>query len=344
MSIYYVAGIPYGQTDELYHFGRKGMKWGQNVFTTWAEYLQGKGLGGAANVARGAAKGLGRLNEYINGDNARSALGEAIRNRENVSQARSAYNRTLSGQVQNLRRNAGNAFNNARNQAGQAFNSARTQAGQAMSNARTAVSTAYADAAKKVGGAGRNIQQFYSEVMAKAQDQIRAGKQMVSTYGNQAMSSIQELGKKALEGPKNWLDGLMDRFRKKTPAVMDREETPTMKDQYRTRKSVESRSGKSHNDFARATGIGKVGKYDRPYTNEDVKAINEWQDKEHRESLAPNEAQRKNLKKKKALNAGRSRAESNGDNYVPNYQRVNAKRLPIGPDLPGWKNGKKIKR
>lgn len=303
MGVYYVAGIPYGQTDELYHFGRKGMKWGQNVFTTWAEYLQGKGLGGAANVARGAAKGLGRLNEYINGDNARSALSEAIRNRENVNQARSAYNRTLSGQVQNLRRNAGNAFNNARNQAGQAFNNARTQAGQAfnnartqagqgMSNARNAVTTAYAEAAKKVGGAGRNIEQFYNDVMAKAQDQIRAGKQMVSAYGNQAMSSIQELGKKALEGPKNWLDAMLKRFNKKNnnePAQANMRE--------RRNQKVNSESKTTKN---------------------------------------------KNAAIRKQRDAGRSRAESNGDNYVPNYQRVNAK--SIGPDLPGWKNGKKIKR
>ena len=209
MGVYYVAGIPYGQTDELYHYGRKGMKWGQNVFTTWAEYMQGLGkkIGGAVNNARNAAR------EYATGNNARSALGEAIRNRENVNQARSAYNRTLPGQVQNLRRNAGNAFNNARNQAGQAFNNARNQAGQAFNNARNAVSTAYAEAAKKAGGAGKNIEQFYNDVMANAQDKIRAGKQMVSAYGNQAMSSIQELGKKALEGPKNWLDAMLKRAR-----------------------------------------------------------------------------------------------------------------------------------
>lgn len=299
MGVYYVAGIPYGQTDELYHYGRKGMKWGQNVFTTWAEYMQGLGkkIGGAVNNARStigstannarnaaasaynnvrktATNAYNNAREYVTGEQARNNLNRANQNRFSGgpmvrAQAQAAYNRTLPGQMENLRKNAG----------------------QAMNNARNAVSTAYAEAAKQAGGAGKNIEQFYNDVMAKAKSQINAGKQIVAAYGSKAISSIQAAGEKALEGAKKWLDGVLNRARN-------------------SKKNIEKNVSKTVQQVRSAI--------------------------DGRKPSVSSGRKRKDL--------GRSRAESNTDNYVANYQRVNGKPLPMKPSLPGWKNGKKIKR
>ena len=195
MGVYYIGSIPCSGGD-IYHFGRKGMKWGQTIFGDLADRLAKRGWGGASRVARGISTGFGRANEFINADFSRNAMNRG------VTQARSAYNRTLPGMIDQARGAVGNAAS-----------AAREQAQQAMAKAREKVSTAYADAAAAIGKKGLDIQSFYSQVMQKAQGAINAGKSMVRQYGGTFVSQIQNLGSKALEGGKAFLDIAMERAR-----------------------------------------------------------------------------------------------------------------------------------
>lgn len=191
MGVYYIGSIPCSGGD-IYHFGRKGMKWGQTIFGDLADRLAKRGWGGASRVARGISTGFGRANEFINADFSRNAMNRG------VTQARSAYNRTLPGMIDQARGAVGNAAS-----------AAREQAQQAMADARAKVSTAYADAAAAIGKKGLDIQSFYSQVMQKAQGAINQGKNMVSKYGGQFVSQIQTLGNNALAGGKAFLEGIM---------------------------------------------------------------------------------------------------------------------------------------
>jgi len=55
MGTYYIGNIPCSG-DDIKHYGRKGMKWGKNVFTTWAEYMKGLGKDTAIAYIRGLNK------------------------------------------------------------------------------------------------------------------------------------------------------------------------------------------------------------------------------------------------------------------------------------------------
>lgn len=186
MGVYYIGSIPCSGGD-IYHFGRKGMKWGQTIFGDLADRLADRGWGGASRVARGISTGFGRANEFINADNARQAMNYARGSKQ--AQARSAYNRTLPGMAEN----------------------ARQKAQEAMAKARERVTSAYSKAAESLGNKGLDIQSFYSQVMQKAQGAINQGKDMVRQYGGQFVSQIQNLGSKALEGGKAFLDKAMEK-------------------------------------------------------------------------------------------------------------------------------------
>lgn len=199
MGVYYIGSIPCSGGD-IYHFGRKGMKWGKRIFGDLADRLADRGWTGASRVARGISTGFGRANEFINGDQARQAMNFARGSKQ--AQAQAAYNRTLPGMIDQARGAVGNAAA-----------SARERATQAMADAREKVSNAYADAAKALGDKGRDIQTFYRDVMQKAQGAINRGKSMVTKYGGQFVTQIETLGKNALTGGKAFLDGIMERAR-----------------------------------------------------------------------------------------------------------------------------------
>lgn len=208
MGVYYIGSIPCSG-DDVCHFGRKGMKWGQTIFGDLADRLAKRGWTGASNVARGISTGFGRANEFINADQARANLQRSNRmgptyqmDTATRNAAQAAYNRTLPGMIDQARGAVGNAAA-----------SARERATQAMADAREKVSSAYADAAKALGDKGRDIQTFYRDVMQKAQGAINRGKSMVSQYGGQFVSQIETLGKNALTGGKSFLDGIMERAR-----------------------------------------------------------------------------------------------------------------------------------
>ena len=208
MGVYYIGSIPCSGGD-IYHFGRKGMKWGQTIFGDLADRLAKRGWTGASNVARGISTGFGRANEFINADQARANLQRSNRmgptyqmDTATRNAAQAAYNRTLPGMIDRARGAVGNAAS-----------AAREQAQQAMAKAREKVSTAYADAAAAIGRKGLDIQSFYSQVMQKAQGAINQGKDMVRQYGGMFVSQIQNLGSKALEGGKAFLDNAMERAR-----------------------------------------------------------------------------------------------------------------------------------
>lgn len=188
MGVYYIGAIPCSGGD-IYHFGRKGMKWGKRIFGDLADRLADRGWGGASRVARGISTGFGRANEFINADNARQAMNYARGSKQ--AQARSAYNRTLPGMAEN----------------------ARQKAQEAMAKARERVTSAYSKAAESLGNKGLDIKSFYSQVMQKAQGAINQGKDMVRQYGGQFVSQIQDMGNKALKGGKAFLDNAMERAR-----------------------------------------------------------------------------------------------------------------------------------
>lgn len=188
MGVYYIGSIPCSGGD-IYHFGRKGMKWGKRIFGDLADRLADRGWTGASNVARGISTGFGRANEFINADNARQAMNYARGSKQ--AQVRSAYNRTLPGMAEN----------------------ARQKAQEAMAKARERVTSAYSKAAESLGNKGLDIQSFYNQVMQKAQGAINQGKDMVRQYGGQFVSQIQNLGSKALEGGKAFLEGIMKKVK-----------------------------------------------------------------------------------------------------------------------------------
>lgn len=201
MSVYYIGSVPCSGGD-IYHYGRKGMKWGKNIFGKISEFFTGNNARGQLNAARANQRGYNTQNrlaakyDYRDVDNNGSALnwnvdkrnmgknpkgyGPTISANERVQNAQAAYDKTLPGM---------------------------------MAKARQQVSNAYSQAAEKLGGKGLDIQSFYSQVMQKAQDTINRGKSMVSKYGGQFVSQIETVGKNALAGGKSFLDGIMKKVK-----------------------------------------------------------------------------------------------------------------------------------
>lgn len=209
MGTYYIGNVPCSGND-IYHYGRKGMKWGKNIFGKISEFFTGNNARRELNRASAAERGantqhrLASKYDYNDVDNNGSVLNRASKDdyyaREQRAAAQAAYNNTHPGMAEK----------------------ARQQAQEAMAKAREQVSNAYADAAEKAGGAGKNIQAFYSDVMAKAKATINQGKQAVSKYGGQYASQIEEIGKNALTGGKNFLEGIMNRAKGAAKSTRDK--------------------------------------------------------------------------------------------------------------------------
>lgn len=194
MGVYYIGSIPCSGGD-IYHYGRKGMKWGKNIFGDLADRLSGAAKNAVSKVsdwsgysARANRDHYSNVAKNTKGWWNAGARGAA----ENKASAYNAqYKNSPMGRIEG------------------AANAVREQAQQAMSKAREQVSKAYADAAEKAGGAGKNIQAFYADVMSKAKTTISKGKNLVSKYGPQFVSQIQTLGNNALAGGKSFLEGIM---------------------------------------------------------------------------------------------------------------------------------------
>lgn len=194
MGVYYIGSIPCSSGD-IYHYGRKGMKWGKNIFGDLADRLSGAAKNAVSKVSDWSGYGA-RANRDHYSNVAKNTKGwwnaGARGAAENKASAYNAqYKNSPMGRIEG------------------AANAVREQAQQAMSKAREQVSKAYADAAEKAGGAGKNIQAFYADVMSKAKATISKGKNLVSKYGPQFVSQIQTLGNNALAGGKSFLEGIM---------------------------------------------------------------------------------------------------------------------------------------
>lgn len=82
MSTYYVAGVPY--SDELYHYGRKGMEWGKNKFgkigytTKQKTYTPGGKLDRAVDkVKKNVSSGAKKIGTFVTGGNYKKRADEA---------------------------------------------------------------------------------------------------------------------------------------------------------------------------------------------------------------------------------------------------------------------------
>lgn len=259
MGVYYIGSIPCSGGD-IYHFGRKGMKWGQTIFGDLADRLAKRGWGGASRVARGISTGFGRANEFINADQARAQLNAAKANRrgyntQNRLAAKYDYVDDHTGSL-DYNVEGRNMGKNPKGYGPTISANERVQNAQAaydktlpgmMAKAREKVSTAYADAAAAIGKKGLDIQSFYSQVMQKAQGAINQGKNMVSKYGGQFVSQIQTLGSNALAGGKAFLEGIM----KKAKQVKSKATEP-----------ISRKKGQEGEKRARESEIGKQNTHD----------------------------------------------------------------------------------
>lgn len=67
---YYVGNMPV--SDELYHYGRKGMKWGKNIFDDVTNAVGNAAANTAKNVRSAVESGAKKAGAYISGEPARS--------------------------------------------------------------------------------------------------------------------------------------------------------------------------------------------------------------------------------------------------------------------------------
>ena len=207
MGVYYIGSIPCSGGD-IYHYGRKGMKWGKNIFGKISEFFTGNNTRRELSSARTALRGAQQKSRHFGGKDINGNYAFDIRK---------DYNNPInsSGRTYYPFEETGKRWSPEINRQNDRLNKAqadydRTLPGM-MAKAREKVSKAYSDAASALSGKGLDIQSFYSQVMQKAQGAINQGKNMVSKYGGQFVSQIQNLGSKALEGGKAFLDNAMER-------------------------------------------------------------------------------------------------------------------------------------
>lgn len=205
MGVYYIGSVPCSGGD-IYHYGRKGMKWGKNIFGKISEFFTGNNTRRELSSARTALRGAQQKSRHFDGKDINGNYTFDVRrdynNPINIS-GRTFYPFEETGKRWSPEINR---QNDRLNKAQAAYD--KTLPGM-MAKAREKVSTAYADAAAAIGNKGLDIQSFYSQVMQKAQGAINQGKNMVSKYGGQFVSQIQTLGNNALAGGKSFLEGIM---------------------------------------------------------------------------------------------------------------------------------------
>lgn len=249
--------------SELYHYGVKGMKWGQNIFGDPYEHLrnaQNKYRSSYANMVQ--SRGYARQANAMAGPY-RSRMG-------GLDSWASDYARIHRGPVTQQLRYAQSVYNNAL---------ARERMQKDFQKASQLAANAYSNAAKQEGGSGKNIYQFYKDAIANAKNSIQQGASIVAKYGNQAVENIKNLGKNSIENSKKWLDVLMPRMKNNkseeeeestekrdytvklsgnnySSTVSDSSEDKTKKKKTTKNSSKSSKSSKS----SRSSGLTKVEK------------------------------------------------------------------------------------
>lgn len=240
MTTYYIGSVSCSG-DELFHHGVKGMKWGKHLFGLWDQYVTGN----TANRMRQHYQNnmhynLGGIqNAMATGNNRMLSLNQQSmqRNAELYNRYNNSYNNSLAGRINRL---GGYVRNGIYYPEGvsKAMSRAYSRASQLASNA-------YSNAAKALGDTGRNIGQFYADVIAKAKNAIQKGAGLVAQFGGAAVENIKAMGKRALEGAKNFIEKLLGR-NKKSSSEEDEEEN--------TKRDITPKlSGKTYNGVLNGT-------------------------------------------------------------------------------------------
>lgn len=101
MKTYYVGNIPFNGDNSLQHYGRKGMKWGKNIFTDALDAASGFATGAANKVSKfatntynsarkGAVNAYNSGKEFLTGANAKKNL-EKAKSIQKPNKANAAY-------------------------------------------------------------------------------------------------------------------------------------------------------------------------------------------------------------------------------------------------------------
>lgn len=184
MPTYYVAGLPY--SDELYHFGIKGQKWGVRRFENEDGTLTalGKARYGAKRVAEGAGKVVKGAATAVSG-----ATRKVVDHQKDKIKAKHKWmmsDEELKNRITRL-------------QLEKQYNDLLRDSKPKISNGRKAVGDILMDGSKTIARAGFNhiANQMFREKPDKSSPSYRyleAFKETVDTYG---LPSQEELDKQA---------------------------------------------------------------------------------------------------------------------------------------------------